>query len=51
VSIDSRQVVVRIVATPTRPTDGAKLAGEILAAVRQTDGATSGATDKASGGG
>jgi small conductance mechanosensitive channel len=43
--LDRDEVVVRIVATPTRPTDGAKLAGEILAAVRQTDGATSRATD------
>jgi small conductance mechanosensitive channel len=49
--LDRDEVVVRIVATPTRPTDGAKLAGEILAAVRQTDGATSRATDDASGGG
>jgi small conductance mechanosensitive channel len=49
--LDRDEVVVRIVATPTRPTDGAKLAGEILAAVRQTDGATSRPTDDASGGG
>ena len=48
---DFAAVVVRIVATPTRPADGAKLAGEILAAVRLTDGATSRATDEASGGG
>jgi hypothetical protein len=27
---------VRIVATPTNPADGAKLAGQIQAAVRQT---------------
>jgi small conductance mechanosensitive channel len=48
--LDRNEVVVRIVATPTRPADGAQLAGEILAAVRQTDGATSRATDEASGG-
>jgi hypothetical protein len=29
------------VATPMQPADGAKLAGEILAAVRRTDGASS----------
>ena len=39
--LDRDEVVVRIVATPTRPADGAKLAGEILAAVRQTDGTKS----------
>jgi small conductance mechanosensitive channel len=47
--LDRNEVVVRIVATPTRPADGAKLAGEILAAVRQTDGATPRATDGRSG--
>jgi small-conductance mechanosensitive channel len=39
--LDRDQVVVRIVATPTHPADGAKLAAEILAAVRATDGASS----------
>jgi len=37
--LDRDEIVVRIVATPTRPADGAKLAGEVLSAVRQTDGA------------
>jgi small conductance mechanosensitive channel len=37
--LDNDQVVVRIVATPTQPSDGARLAGEILAAVRQMNGA------------
>jgi len=37
--LDRDEVVVRIVATPTSPADGAQLAGEILNAVRQTDGA------------
>ena len=36
--LDRDEIVVRIVATPTRPSDGAKLASEVLAAVRQ-DGA------------
>jgi small conductance mechanosensitive channel len=49
--LDRDEVVVRIVATPMQPADGAKLAGEILAAVRQTDGAASRATgDEPSGG-
>jgi small conductance mechanosensitive channel len=39
--LDRDEVVVRIVATPTNPTDGAKLAAEILAAVRDTAGASS----------
>jgi small-conductance mechanosensitive channel len=39
--LDNDQLVVRIVATPTQPADGARLAGEILAAVRQTNGARS----------
>jgi small conductance mechanosensitive channel len=43
--LDRDEVVVRIVATPTHPADGAKLAGEILAAVRQTAGARSQTTD------
>jgi small conductance mechanosensitive channel len=34
--LDGDDVVVRIVATPTRPVDGAKLAGEILHAVRDS---------------
>ena len=48
--LDRDEVVVRIVATPMQPADGAKLAGEILAAVRETDGASSRATDQARGG-
>lgn len=44
--LDRDEVVVRIVATPTHPADGAKLAGEILAAVRQTDGARSQTADE-----
>jgi small conductance mechanosensitive channel len=39
--LDRDEVVVRIVATPTNPTDGAKLAAEILAAIRDTAGASS----------
>jgi small conductance mechanosensitive channel len=45
--LDHDEVVVRIVATPTHPADGAKLAGEILAAVRQNNGGASEATDGA----
>jgi len=41
--LDRDEVVVRIVATPMEPADGAKLAGEILSAVRETDGARSAA--------
>jgi small conductance mechanosensitive channel len=37
--LDRDDVVVRIVSTPTDPADGAKLAGEVLAGVRGTDGA------------
>jgi small-conductance mechanosensitive channel len=37
--LDRDEVVVRIVVTPMRPADGSKLAGEVLAAVRNTDGA------------
>lgn len=36
--LDRDEIVVRIVAAPTHPSDGAKLAAEVLAAVRQ-DGA------------
>ena len=43
--LDRDEVVVRIIATPANPADGAKLAGEILAAVRQSGGARSQATD------
>ena len=43
--LDRDEVVVRIVATPMQPADGAKLAAEILAAVRQTNGSRSQATD------
>ncbi len=42
--LDHDEVVVKIVATPMNPADGARLAGEILNAVRQTDGARSPAT-------
>ena len=44
--LDRDEVVVRIVATPTNPADGAKLAGEILAAIRQTDGTQPQTTDE-----
>jgi small conductance mechanosensitive channel len=37
--LDRDELVVRIVAAPTDPADGARLASEVLAAVRQTDGA------------
>jgi small conductance mechanosensitive channel len=37
--LDRDDVVVRIVATPLNPPDGSKLAGEVLAGVRGTDGA------------
>jgi hypothetical protein len=33
--LDRDQVVVRIVATPAQPADGARLAAEVLAAVRE----------------
>ena len=36
--LDHDDVVVRIVTTPKNPRDGAKLAGEVLAGVRGTDG-------------
>jgi small-conductance mechanosensitive channel len=41
--LDGDQVVVRIVATPQRPSDGAQLASEVLAAVRGDGGASDGA--------
>jgi len=41
--LDHDEVVVRIVATPMQPADGARLAGEILAAVRGRDPAQDGA--------
>jgi small conductance mechanosensitive channel len=47
--LDREEIVVRIVAAPTSPTDGAALAGEILAAVRQTDGSLSRATGEGHG--
>jgi small-conductance mechanosensitive channel len=47
--LDRDEVVVRIVATPTHPADGAKLAGEILAAVRQRGGARSQTADGGGG--
>jgi small conductance mechanosensitive channel len=37
--LDHDDVVVRIVSTPLNPRDGAKLAEEVLAGVRETDGA------------
>jgi small conductance mechanosensitive channel len=37
--LDRDDLVVRIVVTPMRPADGSKLASEVLAAVRDTDGA------------
>ena len=37
--LDREDVVVRIVSTPLNPRDGAKLAEEVLAGVRDTDGA------------
>jgi small conductance mechanosensitive channel len=40
--LDRDDVVVRIVSTPLHPTDGAKLAEEVLAGVQRTDGPDSG---------
>jgi small-conductance mechanosensitive channel len=37
--LDGEELVMRVVVTPMRPADGSKLAGEVLAAVRNTDGA------------
>ncbi len=37
--LDRDELVVRIVVTPLRPSDGSKLASEVLAAVRRTNGA------------
>jgi hypothetical protein len=37
--LDRDEPVVRIVVTPLRPSDGSKLASEVLAAVRNTNGA------------
>ena len=37
--LDRDELAVRIVVTPMRPTDGSKLAGEVLSAVRNTNGA------------
>jgi small conductance mechanosensitive channel len=37
--LDRNDLVVRIVVTPMRPADGSKLASEVLAAVRNTNGA------------
>jgi small conductance mechanosensitive channel len=39
--LDRDEIVVRIVATPTNPADGATLAAQILGAVRNSGGATS----------
>jgi small conductance mechanosensitive channel len=41
--LDRDELVVRIVVTPMRPSDGSKLASEVLGAVRNTDGATAAA--------
>jgi small-conductance mechanosensitive channel len=41
--LDRDEVVVRIAATPLRPVDGAQLASEVLAAVREGDGSRDGA--------
>jgi hypothetical protein len=40
--LDRDDVVVRIVSTPLDPSDGAKLAEEVLAGVQGTDGAEPG---------
>jgi small conductance mechanosensitive channel len=37
--LDRDELVMRVVVTPMRPADGSKLASEVLAAVRNTDGA------------
>ena len=37
--LDGDELVMRVVVTPMRPADGSKLASEVLAAVRDTDGA------------
>jgi small-conductance mechanosensitive channel len=37
--LDGDELVMRVVVTPMRPADGSKLASEVLAAVRNTDGA------------
>jgi hypothetical protein len=37
--LDRDELVVRIEVTPMRPSDGSKLASEVLAAVRGTNGA------------
>jgi small conductance mechanosensitive channel len=37
--VDGDEVVTRIVVTPQRPADGARLTGEVLSAVRSRDGA------------
>jgi small conductance mechanosensitive channel len=48
--LDRADVVVRIVATPLNPRDGAKLAEEVLAGVRTTDGADPEADENGNGG-
>jgi small conductance mechanosensitive channel len=45
--LDRDELVVRIIVTPTRPADGAKLASEVLTAVRNTDGARASASTTA----
>jgi small-conductance mechanosensitive channel len=42
--LDEDGVVLRIMATPLRPDEGSKLADEVLAALRDDDGAMAGAT-------
>ncbi len=42
--LDRDEIVVQIVVTPMRPSDGSKLASDVLAAVRDTDGARAAAT-------
>jgi small-conductance mechanosensitive channel len=42
--LDRDELVVRIVVTPMSPADGSKLASQVLAAVRNTDGARASAT-------
>jgi small-conductance mechanosensitive channel len=43
--LDRDEVVVRIAATPLRPADGAQLAAEVLAAVRESDADGGGTAD------
>jgi hypothetical protein len=45
--VDRDEVVVRIVATPDRPSDGAELADQVLSVARRADGGESPAGDPA----